>query len=80
MWGAGVTMCKMRGAKCGGTARILPTCIASSSSDHARTVMRCSQEVTVAAIGCATDPLPLFGPCIVVAKWLDGSRCHLVQR
>jgi len=21
---------------------------------------------------------PIFGPCIV-AKWLNGSRCHLVQ-
>jgi len=27
----------------------------------------------------AQPPVLIFGPCLV-AKWLDGSRCHLVRR
>jgi len=28
----------------------------------------------------AAKPLPNFWPISVVAKWLDGSRCHVVGR
>jgi len=27
-----------------------------------------------------TEPLPIFSPCLIAAKRLHGSRCHLVQR
>ena len=30
--------------------------------------------------GDPVPPLPSFLPISVVAKWLDGSRCHLVGR